>query len=76
MTYRPGRCLLRHLLIQRKKTQQWLVEETGIDKYRISDYANNRGVMSLPTAKTIASALDCPIDDLYEWLIDDGSARE
>ena len=68
MTIRPGRCLLRQLLKQRKKSQQWLVEVTGIDKYRISDYANNRGVMSLTTAKSIALALRCNIDDLYEWI--------
>ena len=72
MAYRPGRCLLRQLLKERGKNQQWLSEVTGIDKYRISYYANNRGLMHLATAKTIAVALDCSIDDLYLWVEDGG----
>lgn len=67
MTYRPGRCLLRQRLRERKMSQQELVEITGIDKYRVSAYANNRALMSLATAKTIATVLKCNIDDLYEW---------
>ncbi|WP_413006687.1 transcriptional regulator [Paenibacillus sp. 1P03SA] len=34
---------------------------------RISDYCNNRFVMRLAAAKTIASELKVEIDDLYEW---------
>jgi len=68
MTYCPGRCQLRSLLRQRKKNQQWLAEVTGIDKYRISNYANNRGIMNLTTAKNISAALHCSIDELYEWI--------
>lgn len=68
MTFKPGRCRLRQLLKEKKKTQQWLSERTKIDKYRISYYANNRGYMNLSTAKTIAVALNCHIDDLYNWI--------
>ncbi|WP_028547200.1 helix-turn-helix transcriptional regulator [Paenibacillus taiwanensis] len=74
MTYRPGRCLLRQLLNSRKRSQQWLSDVTGIDKHRISHYASNRGLMSLSAAKTIAAALLCNIDDLYEWI--DGEDEE
>lgn len=76
MTYRPGRCLLRQILKAQKKSQQWLADETGIDKYRISHFANNRGLMHLSTAKTIAEALNCHIDDLYEWIKDGGEDEE
>ncbi|WP_156088545.1 helix-turn-helix transcriptional regulator [Mycobacterium tuberculosis] len=68
MATHPGRCRLRLLLRERKRNQQWLSEVTGIDKYRISYYANNRGLMSLSTAKTIADALNCSIEDLYVWV--------
>lgn len=68
MTYKPGRCRLRQILKEQGKSQQWLSEITGIDKYRISYYANDRGFMHLATAKTIASSLNCSIDDLYEWI--------
>lgn len=68
MAYTPGRCRLRLLLKERRKSQKWLSEQTGIDVHRISYYINNRGFMHISTAKTIASALGCNIDDLYEWI--------
>lgn len=67
MGYRPGRCLLTRRLNEINKTQQWLSEKTDINKTQISDYANNRKVMSLSTAKTISVAVGCNIDDLYEF---------
>jgi plasmid maintenance system antidote protein VapI len=67
MGYRPGRCLLTRRLNEINKTQQWLSEKTDINKTQISDYANNRKVMSLSTAKTISVAIGCYIDDLYEF---------
>ncbi len=72
MTYKPGRCRLRQILKEKRKNQQWLSEVTGIDKYRISYYANDRGFMNLATAKTVSVALNCSIDDLYEWKLDGG----
>lgn len=67
MVYKPGRCLLKQRLKEIGRTQQWLSEITGITKSQISDYATNRRVMTLSTAKTIANAIGCNIDDLYEW---------
>ncbi|WP_254068715.1 helix-turn-helix transcriptional regulator [Brevibacillus sp. 7WMA2] len=37
-------------------------------RQQLSDYANNRNVMSLSNARSIAHALGCHIDDLYEWI--------
>ncbi|OKP81593.1 transcriptional regulator [Paenibacillus sp. P3E] len=68
MGYKPGRCLLKQRLREIGKTQQWLSEVTGLSKAQISDYANNRKVMKLSTAKTIATAIGCNIDDLYEFI--------
>lgn len=48
-------------------TQADLVEKTGIAKSQISEYISNKSVMSLNTAKVISLALNCSIDDLYEW---------
>jgi putative transcriptional regulator len=64
---RRGKCLLRQLLRERRMTQVELINKTGISKSKISSYVNNKIMMSLDTAKTIAYALDCYIDDLYEW---------
>ncbi|SDX04439.1 helix-turn-helix transcriptional regulator [Paenibacillus sp. PDC88] len=66
MAYKPGRCLLTVRLRELRKSQTWLAEQTGILKSQISDYANNRRTMSLATAMTIAAAIGCYIDDLYE----------
>jgi DNA-binding Xre family transcriptional regulator len=67
MGYKPGRCLLDVILKQKRKTQQWLSEDTGISKSQISDYVTNRRQMSLGNAMTIAKSLMCHIEDLYEF---------
>lgn len=66
MGYYPGRCLLVRRLKEIGKSQQWLSDVTGISKSQISDYVNNRRIMSLPTAMTISMAVGCSINDLYE----------
>lgn len=67
MPYLPGKCLLHEILKDRRLTAQELAEEIGMSKQQVSDYANNRIIMSLKNAKTIAHALQIPIDDLYTW---------
>ncbi|MEK3717972.1 helix-turn-helix transcriptional regulator [Paenibacillus sp. FSL R7-0333] len=67
MGYVPGRCLLKKRLREIRKNQQWLAEELNMPKTQVSDYVNNRKVMSLATAKTIAMKLGCYIDDLYDF---------
>lgn len=69
MVYKPGRCLLKQLLLRIGKDQQWLSDVTGISKAQISMYANNRRIMTIATAKTIAEAIGYSIDDLYEWIV-------
>lgn len=61
----PVRCRLPDLL--RDRSQQWLSEQTGLSKQRISDYTNMRYIMSLKVAANIAGVLRVHIDDLYEW---------
>lgn len=68
MGYRPGRCLLVRRLREIGRNQQWLSDATGISKTQISNYATNTRYMSLSSAKTIASAIGCHIDDLYEFI--------
>lgn len=62
-----GRCLLQNILYKRGMSQLDLSHKTGISTSQISDYVKQRRIMSLPTAKRIAIALNCHIDDLYEW---------
>lgn len=69
MVIKPGRCLLTKQLRLINKNQQWLSDITGMSKSQISDYANNRRLMSLATAYTIAAAIGCSTDDLYERIV-------
>lgn len=67
MKVRFGQCLLQEILNRKGMTQIELSIATGISKTQISDYINNRVRMSLKNAKIISLALNCSIDDLYEW---------
>lgn len=69
ITVDVGHCLLKSILKQKKISQQELALATGINKQDISNYANDRRVMSLKTAKRISTALNCSMDVLYEWII-------
>ncbi|RYI30522.1 XRE family transcriptional regulator [Bacillus infantis] len=64
-----GKCLLLKLLNRRYMTQVDLSEKTGISKQQINEYISNNRLMTIYNAKLIAEALDCNIDDLYEWKI-------
>ncbi|ULL14325.1 XRE family transcriptional regulator [Paenibacillus sp. H1-7] len=67
MAYRPDKCLLPSILKERRLSARELSFLTGISETAISDYSHNRRQMTLSTAKTIAEALEIPIDDLYTW---------
>lgn len=64
-----GRCRLRYLLAKSKMTQVELVRRTGYSKQQISNWVNNRELMSFEAAATIAYVLRCHIEDLYELVI-------
>lgn len=68
MAYIHGRCLLKHRLAERNLKQADVVIRTGYSRSQISDYANNRVTMSIDALKTIASAVGCDMQELYEWV--------
>jgi putative transcriptional regulator len=65
--FNVGKCLLRDRLLEADLTQTQLAEKTYIPKSQISEYVNNKHVMSLESAKIISHALNCTIEELYEW---------
>ena len=77
-TIKVGRCRIQELLDERKWTQQELANKTGMSKQYINDKIKGRGKhgMWIDSAKTIATALGVPIDELYEWLPEDDTAQE
>lgn len=65
-----GQCLISILLQKRGLSLGQLSRITGISTQRLSDYANGvRPSMNIKTARIIAIALNCSIEDLYEWKI-------
>ncbi|APD21241.1 helix-turn-helix domain-containing protein [Bacillus subtilis] len=65
-----GQCLIPDLLQKRGLSLGQLSRITGISTQRLSDYANGvRPSMNIRTAKLIAVALNCTLEDLYEWKI-------
>lgn len=75
MLFKVGKCLLGGQLKQKGLTQSQLAEMTSIPKSQISEYVNNKHVMSLETAKTIANKLNCNIEELYQWKLVAGDLR-
>lgn len=71
MAERIDRCRLRSILRAKKMRQIRLAQMVGMSKQQVSDYVNERMIMSLETARRFARALDCYIDDLYDWVEDD-----
>lgn len=71
--FKVVKCLLSDRLRMLDMNQQQLSERSRIPKSQISEYINNKHVMSLDSAKTISHILECDIEDLYQWksVVDD-----
>jgi putative transcriptional regulator len=65
--YKVVKCLLSDRLKGADLTQSQLSELTNIPKSQISEYVNDKHLMSLETAKSISVVLNCNMEDLYEW---------
>lgn len=65
--FKVVKCLLGDRLKKADLTQTELAEMTNIPKSQISEYVNNKHVMSLETARIISYVLNCNIEDLYLW---------
>ena len=68
MALKAGKCLLRQRLKEVKMTQQELADKLKMSKSQLSQYANDVRKMSLDTAASVAHAIGCTIDQLYEWI--------
>lgn len=62
-----GKCLIRDRRLAKGWTQLQLEEKSGVRTPDISAYENEVEIPMLPKAKAIAYALDCTIDELFEW---------
>jgi len=70
MKFELGRCLLRERLLQAGLTAEQLARALRYKPERLSDYMDNKRVMPLKTAISIADTLGCEAKELYELLPD------
>lgn len=71
MKYELGRCLLEDRLLESGMTKEELAQALLYKPARLSDYMENKRIMPLKTAISIADTLGCEVSKLYE-LIDRG----
>lgn len=68
MKFELGRCLLRERLQQAGISVEELARALRYKPERLSDFIENKRVMPLKTALSIADTLSCEAKDLYELL--------
>lgn len=64
---RLGKCLLRFVLQKYGLRQRDLAERLNMPRQQVSDYVNEEKKMTLETAASIANAIGCRIEELYEF---------
>ncbi|WP_020425759.1 helix-turn-helix domain-containing protein [Paenibacillus riograndensis] len=64
-----GRCRLRYLLARAKMTQAELSRRAEYSPKQISNWVNDREMMSYDAAATVAHVLGCQMEDLYELML-------
>lgn len=63
-----GRCLLNEQLERYGMTQAELARRLRYKPERIADYIDNKRVMPLKTALSIADTIGCGVNELYELI--------
>ncbi|WP_082672973.1 helix-turn-helix domain-containing protein [Paenibacillus senegalimassiliensis] len=66
MSLSRGRCRLRYLLAREEMRQIDLSKRTGYSRHQISNWVNNRELMSWEAGLTVSFILNCHMEDLYE----------
>ncbi|MCJ8013759.1 XRE family transcriptional regulator [Paenibacillus sp. KQZ6P-2] len=68
MKFELGRCLLHERLLESRKTVESLAKELLLKPERISDFMDNKRVMPLKIAISIADSIGCDVRALYELI--------
>ncbi|GIP26288.1 hypothetical protein J23TS9_14180 [Paenibacillus sp. J23TS9] len=68
MKFELGRCLLHERLLESGKTMESLAKELLLKPERISDFMDNKRVMPLKIALSIADSIGCDVRALYELI--------
>lgn len=68
MKYELGRCLLLERLNEYGKTKEQLTQALLYKPERLSDFMENKRVMPLQIAISVADTIGCDVRDLYELI--------
>jgi DNA-binding XRE family transcriptional regulator len=68
MKFELGRCLLNERLLESGMTREELAQVLLYRPERISDFIENKRVMPLKIAISIAETIRCDVSDLYELI--------
>lgn len=68
MKYELGRCLLHERLLESGKSVEWLASVLLMKPERVNDFIENKRVMPLKMAISIADTMGCDVRALYELI--------
>ncbi|WP_433945342.1 XRE family transcriptional regulator [Paenibacillus sp. SN-8-1] len=68
MKFELGRCLLKERLIESGKSAEWLAKDLLLKPERLYDFIENKRVMPLKIAISIADSIGCDVRSLYELI--------
>ncbi|MFK0524253.1 XRE family transcriptional regulator [Paenibacillus illinoisensis] len=68
MKFELGRCLLNERLVEAGKSAEWLAKELLFKPERVYDFMENKRVMPLKIAISIADSIGCDVRTLYELI--------
>ncbi|MDU0199861.1 MULTISPECIES: helix-turn-helix transcriptional regulator [Paenibacillus] len=68
MKYELGRCLLSERLQEKGMSMEELAQALHFKPEKLSDFVENKRIMPLKSAISIAVTLGCEVNDLYELI--------
>lgn len=75
MKFELGRCLLNERLMESGKSAEWLAKDLLIKPERVYDFIENKRVMPLKIAISIADSIGCEVGALYELIPNEHEAK-
>lgn len=75
MKFELGRCLLNVRLMESGKSAEWLAKDLLIKPERVYDFIENKRVMPLKMAISIADSIGCDVHALYELIPKDNEVK-
>lgn len=75
MKFELGRCLLSERLMDSGKSAEWLAKDLLIKPERVYDFIENKRVMPLKMALSIADSIGCDVHNLYELIPNDNEIK-